>query len=174
MNNPEFLIIHHTGGTNTQPLADSSNFTFKQCDELHKKFGMLSALGYWCGYHYYIDKKGKVTQSRGDYEVGAHTIGYNKRSIGICLAGNFDATLPTLPQTEALTVLLTSKMALYGVPASKVVPHRLFASKTCFGRLLADNWAQSLVSKEDEMLKITLQIKILQLKIAIMRLMGLA
>ncbi len=176
MNQPEFLIIHHTGGTDADPLADSSGFTFQQCDELHRvKFGLRSSTGNYIGYHYYIERDGTVFQGRADNDEGAHTIKYNKRSIGICLAGNFDLTLPTPPQIASLKALLEAKMALYGVPASKVVPHRLFAQKTCYGRKLSDDWARSLVvvvPKEDEKLKLTLQIKILQLKLAIMRLLG--
>jgi hypothetical protein len=31
------------------------------------------------------------------------------------------------------------------ITRNEIVPHREFASKTCFGRLLPDNWAQSIM-----------------------------
>lgn len=39
------------------------------------------------GYHFVINVDGSVTQGRRIDEVGAHTKGYNSRSIGICLVG---------------------------------------------------------------------------------------
>lgn len=149
------IIVHHTGGTDAQPLADSSNYTIQQCNADHKaRFNMLSSLGWYVGYHYFIDKAGVITQTRVDTEEGAHTIGWNnhpgdpadRASIGICMAGNFDATLPTPAQVASLTKILTEKMKQYGIPAANIVPHRAHATKTCYGRKLADNWAASLVA----------------------------
>lgn len=144
---PEYLIVHHTGGSDANPNQDSSNFTFAQCDLQHKgQFNFKSSLGYYCGYQYYIEKDGKLYQARKDNEEGAHTIGQNKNSIGVCLAGNFDATLPTEAQKATLKKLLTEKMAEWGIPKEKIVPHRKFAVKTCFGRKLSDTWAQELIT----------------------------
>lgn len=143
---PLYLIVHHTGGSDANPLQDSSNFTFAQCDALHKeRFNMLSTLGHYCGYQYYIEKDGKLFKAREDDEEGAHTIGYNKTSIGICLAGNFDATLPTPNQIETLKTLLGKKMSQWSIPKENIVPHRKFAVKTCYGKKLADDWAQKLM-----------------------------
>lgn len=146
INKPLYLIVHHTGGSNADPLNDSSNFTFKQCDAQHKvSFNFKSTLGYYVGYHYYIEKDGKLYQARADNEEGAHTIGYNLHSIGICLAGNFDATLPTEAQKKTLQKLLLDKSMQWGISIQNVLPHRKFATKTCFGRKLADDWAQDLM-----------------------------
>lgn len=145
-NNPKFLIIHHTGGSDANPLQDSSNFTFAQCNEQHRlAFNFRSSLGFYCGYHYYIDKEGVVTRARLDFDEGAHTIGKNLESIGICLAGNFDLTLPTPKQIDSLRKLLAEKMSAWKIPLENVVPHRRFAVKTCFGKNLSDTWAQDLV-----------------------------
>ncbi len=146
MAKPLYLIVHHSGGSDSNPLADSSNFTFAQCEQLHKeKFNFKSALGFWSGYQYYIEKSGKLYQARKDDEEGAHTIGKNSSSIGICLAGNFDATLPTQPQIDTLTKLLKEKMAQWNIPKENIVPHRSFANKTCYGMKLKDDWARKLI-----------------------------
>lgn len=139
------LIIHHSGGTDANPLQDSSNYTVKQCDADHKlRFGMKSSLGWYVGYTYFIDKKGVITQTRKDGEEGAHTIGLNSTSIGICLAGNFDATLPTEAQKVALKGLLEKKVKEFNILPSSIVPHRKFANKTCYGKKLSDTWARDL------------------------------
>lgn len=149
-NIPQALIVHHTGGTDADPLADSSSHSFELVNQYHKEnpnvnLGYPSSLGFYIGYHYFIDKNGKVTQGRADTDEGAHTKGMNLKSLGICLAGNFDRTLPTKAQETALTALLKQKMTAYSIPASKVLPHRHYASKTCYGKKLSDTWAQDLL-----------------------------
>jgi N-acetyl-anhydromuramyl-L-alanine amidase AmpD len=141
MNTPEYLIVHHTGGTDADPLADTSHHTFAIVNEWHvaKGWGKI-------GYHYFIDKEGILTQGRLDDEEGAHTIGYNQKSLGICLAGNFDLTMPTQAQIDTLTKLLNDKVKQYGIPVEKVVPHRFASPKTCYGKLLSDDFARKLIT----------------------------
>jgi N-acetyl-anhydromuramyl-L-alanine amidase AmpD len=154
MNRPKFLIVHHTGGTDADPLADTSNHTFEIVDDYHRQLWQFkSSLGHYIGYHYFINKKGVVTQGRADTDEGAHTRGYNTTSIGICLAGNFDRTKPTAAQTKALTSLLLQLMNKHGITADNIVPHRKFANKTCYGRNLSDDWARSLVAVQPNPLK---------------------
>lgn len=141
MNNIKYIIIHHTGGSDSNHLLDTSNQTFKIVDDYHKSLGWKGI-----GYHYFIEKTGKLTQGRKDNEEGAHTKGKNIESLGICLAGNFDVTLPTKEQIDTLTTLLRAKIDQYGVKLKNVVPHRTFANKTCFGSKLSDDWARNLVN----------------------------
>ena len=140
MNKPQYIIVHHTGGTDKDPLADTSNHTAAQVDFYHKSKGWDGI-----GYNWFIEKDGRVVKGRDEAKTGAHTIGYNEKSIGICLAGNFDKTLPTDAQVASLKKLLEEKMLQYNIPSNKIVPHRTFANKTCYGKRLADDWAQKLV-----------------------------
>lgn len=147
MNKPEYLIVHHTGGINSDPLADTSHHTFEMVNEWHRKlWNFRSSLGYYIAYHYFIDKEGMVTQGRADTDDGAHCIGQNRQSIAIALAGNFDVTDPTENQVKSLTGLLKKLSKIYDIPQSNVVPHRKFSNKTCYGRRLSDSWAASLLS----------------------------
>jgi hypothetical protein len=135
------IILHHTGGTDAQPLADSSNYTFDQCNNDHKvRFNFMSSLGYYVGYHYYMDKNGVIKQARTDTEEGAHAVGHNKK-IGICIAGNFDATLPNDAQVKSLRIWLADRKKKYP-QLVKVSPHRKYAKKTCYGNKLPDTWGQ--------------------------------
>lgn len=146
MNVPEWIIVHHTGGVDANPLADTSNHTFEIVDNYHRGlWNFVSSLGHYIGYHYFIEKDGKVTQGRADNDEGAHVKGYNLKSIGICLAGNFDATLPTEAQTNALRELLKELSSKHNIPATKIVPHRKFANKTCYGNKLSNDWAANLL-----------------------------
>ncbi len=139
MNNPIVVITHHTGGTDAYPLADSSNATVLDVDKWHRARWptFRSALGYFVGYHYVIEKDGKVTQTRREDEEGAHVIGMNNKSIGVCFAGNFDLTLPTEAQMQAWYKLYADIQKRY--PNIPTYPHRKYASKTCHGKLLKDD-----------------------------------
>lgn len=146
MNKPEYLIIHHFGGTDKDPLFDTSNQTFEIVNEYHKSlWNFKSSLGFYTGYHYIIEKDGKVTQGRADSDVGAHCIGYNDKSIGIAMAGNFDLTLPTEAQIDSIKKLMKKKIDAYGIALENVVPHRKFANKSCYGKNLSDDWAKNLL-----------------------------
>lgn len=141
MNIPEYIIVHHTGGTDANPLADTSHHTAKDVDAWHRAKGWNGI-----GYNWFIEKDGKTVKGRDEKSEGAHTIGYNNKSIGICLAGNFDATMPATAQIESLRILLKQKMVEFKIPKEKIVPHRTFANKTCYGNKLSESWARDLVA----------------------------
>jgi N-acetyl-anhydromuramyl-L-alanine amidase AmpD len=95
------------------------------------------------GYHYVIHKNGDVWKGRPEHRNGAHATGWNEKSIGICLAGNFDATMPSEAQIASLRGLLKEIKAKY--PIKDTVPHRKYAQKTCYGKKLSDDWARNLI-----------------------------
>jgi len=141
LNKPKWIIIHHTSGTATNPLADTSHHTLETLRHWHVKGRGWEDVGY----HYVIEKDGSIRKGREENYHGAHTLGHNRDSIGVCLSGNFDATLPTKEQENSLQSLLVRLTAKYGIPINKVVPHRKFTEKSCFGKKLPDNWASKLV-----------------------------
>lgn len=100
MNKPEVLSIHHTavGGWQNQLNA---------VDNYHRiHFGDKSKLGFYVGYHWHITKFGHRTRTRLDEEEGVHTIGWNNKSIGICLDGDFNYEFPTAQQIAAVKDLI--------------------------------------------------------------------
>jgi len=152
----KYLIVHHTGGTDADPMLDTSHHTFDIVNEYHRqKWDFKSRLNFYIAYHYFIEKDGRTIQGRMDAELGAHTKGYNN-SIGICLAGNFDATDPTKEQEKSLKELLARLVAKYTIEYKNIVPHRKFARKSCYGNRLSDNWARDLVmgNLEGELVKV--------------------
>lgn len=139
-NNPVWIVVHHGGGTDANPLLDTSNHTAKDMEAWHLSKGWEGL-----GYHYVIHKNGEVWKGRPEHYHGAHATDYNENSIGVCLSGNFDATLPTEAQIASLKVLLKDLQARYSIPLENIVPHRKFAKKTCYGKKLSDDWARKLV-----------------------------
>jgi|Deesub1362A_J573_1020465.scaffolds.fasta_scaffold08563_2 N-acetyl-anhydromuramyl-L-alanine amidase AmpD len=69
--------------------------------KLHKSKGFKEV-----GYHFVIDSQGVIHLTRKIEEIGAHVKGDNECSIGICLCGNFETTLPKEVQVESLKTLI--------------------------------------------------------------------
>lgn len=159
MNIPKYLIVHHTGGTDANPLADTSSHTAAQVDAWHRAKGWDGI-----GYNWFIEKDGKLVKGRDESKAGAHTIGYNEQSIGICMAGNFDLTLPIEGQKLTLASLLREKMTQYSIPLENIVPHRKFAVKSCYGNRLKEDWARSLLTPTPETTKSIILKRLVELK----------
>lgn len=151
-NYPEYLIVHHSGGTDANPLADTSEHTAKGMELWHLGKGWDGL-----GYHYVIHKDGEVWKGRPEHRNGAHAKGYNTKSIGISLSGNFDTTEPTTEQINSLKELLNKLSIQYGIPKEKVIPHRNVANKTCYGMKLGEDWARNLIDDKQHTCPLALQ-----------------
>lgn len=139
-NKPDKIIVHHTAVSRKKaPLQ------FKATDDYHKQqFNFKSSLGYYGGYHLFIEPNGTILRFRKDTEEGAHTIGQNRSSLAVCLTGNFDVEMPTPAQIDALRGVLSKWRASYG--PLPIFSHRKYASyKSCYGALLSDDWASMLL-----------------------------
>ena len=135
-NVPNKLIVHHTASAYHGSQFDSVNAYHKE-----REF-YLSSLGFYVGYHYFIEKDGSLRQAKEDHEEGCHTIGQNLQSIGICLAGKFNVELPTWPQINTLGKLMQTLLQQHQIAVTEIYPHRKFQSKDCYGTLLHDLWAR--------------------------------
>ncbi len=80
------------------------------------------------GYHYVIERKGKLVNGRPEYWQGAHASGHNENSLGICLIGTDEFTIE---QWSILDNLLRKLSIKY--PLAKVFGHNEISNKTCPG-----------------------------------------
>ena len=118
------IIIHCTA------TAEGKDFHVKDVDKWHKARGWKGI-----GYHYLITLDGTIEKGRGENEIGAHTTGQNKNSIGICYVGGLakDGKTPkdtrTEAQKKALLELIIALLIKY--PQAKIYGHRDFANKAC-------------------------------------------
>jgi hypothetical protein len=147
MNIPKVIIVHHSGGIESDPLFDTSNQTFEIIRDYHVSLGWGDI-----GYNWLIEKSGKICKGRDEDIDGAHTIGMNNQSIGICLVGNFDLTLPTKEQEESLKIVYQDLITRYPNLKDQIFPHRKYSTKTCYGENLSDNWAYLLVQDKKEVM----------------------
>ncbi|MSR45046.1 MAG: N-acetylmuramoyl-L-alanine amidase [Phycisphaerales bacterium] len=90
------------------------------------------------GYHFIVDRSGRVWEGRDLRYQGAHVKDQNEGNLGILCMGNFDQQTPSLAQLVALDRHLRLCMVKYKVKASQVRSHQEWASaKTaCPGRNL--------------------------------------
>ena len=117
-------IILHCSAT-----KEGKVFTAKDIDTWHKQ------QGYKCiGYHYVILLDGTIQMGRMDAEVGAHVVGQNANSIGVCYIGGLDLSgkakdTRTAAQRLALKTLVSKLRQQY--PNATVHGHNEFAAKAC-------------------------------------------
>ena len=167
-NTPKFLIIH----TEASPIITNAP-RFEIVNQFHQqRLFDKSSLGWYIGYHYFLEKSGKLIQARLDDEEGMHTKGYNLSSLSICMAGNGDVELPTKEQIETLKKWINEKAVQYKIPKEKIKPHRAFLplfEKTCYGRLLLDDWAANLLEEKPKIANITFKIEEIKKQVTLLQ-----
>jgi N-acetylmuramoyl-L-alanine amidase len=118
-------IIVHCAAT-----REGRDFTVEDITRWHKTRGFATI-----GYHYVIYRDGSIHEGRPLEQIGAHCVGHNKHSIGICYIGGCasDGKTPkdtrTSEQKEALLSLLRRLKARF--PNATIHGHRDFAAKAC-------------------------------------------
>ena len=118
-------IIVHCAAT-----REGRDFTVEDITRWHKARGFATI-----GYHYVIYRDGSIHEGRPLEQIGAHCVGHNKHSIGICYIGGCasDGKTPkdtrTSEQKEALLSLLRRLKARF--PNASIHGHRDFAAKAC-------------------------------------------
>lgn len=80
------------------------------------------------GYHFIIERKGKLVNGRPEYWQGAHASGHNENSIGICMIGTDDFNYD---QWAILNNLVRKLLIKY--PDAKVMGHNEVSDKSCPG-----------------------------------------
>ena len=124
---PSYLIIHHSATD-----RDTTTFASVKAYHISKGWGDI-------GYHYFITPS-MCHSGRGEDVVGAHCIadGMNFKSLGICLAGNFENETPTDWQVNRLKQLIKELQNKYNIPNKNILAHREVsgAATACCGKNL--------------------------------------
>lgn len=119
------LIIHCSA------TPEGRDFTVEDIDRCHRQRGFRCI-----GYHYVIYRDGSIHPGRPVACEGAHCLGHNADSIGICYIGGVDAAgkpkdTRTLRQKKALTLLVSDLCRQYNILRINVYGHNEFAAKSC-------------------------------------------
>jgi N-acetylmuramoyl-L-alanine amidase len=75
-----------------------------------------------------------LQKGRAENVIGAHTIGMNDKSLGICVVGNYDLALPSETVLNRLAELCALKCRKFKLKPEDIETHHKYASyKTCPG-----------------------------------------
>jgi len=119
----EYLVIHHT--------ATSPQITLRLIAEFHVE--NLDWPG--IGYHFEIGPEGNITQCNRLETISYHAGEWNPVSVGICLIGNFEESLPTNAQLESASHLCAWLLEALNLPLERVKGHGDLLETGCPGRL---------------------------------------
>ncbi len=139
---PWRVTVHHSGGDvlTTDGLSGTARI-LRAIQRDHQERRRWVDIGY----HYIVDRAGRVWEGRPVRWVGAHagSSGANEGNLGILVLGNFDEQSPPPAQIRALTRLVESLRRLHGIPRAGVLTHAEvrathgMATTNCPGRDLA-------------------------------------
>lgn len=126
INLPKKIILH------CSDTPDEGNrWGLKDLKEWHINYRNFSDVGY----HYVIKRDGLVEIGRPETTVGAHCLGHNEGSIGVCYIGTKHMTEM---QIDSLMFLFKAIYARHKIPATEVYGHYEFNnSKSCPGQDMA-------------------------------------
>ena len=132
--NPSMVVFHHS--------ATHSDTSFQRIVELEKERELDPS------YHCVVTADGVYHNYCRWDSIGWHAHGVNRKSLGICLVGNFETDprvpgnnadgrfgnkSPTEAQLDTAARVVALWRLLYGIPADQVVPHRRVRSTACPG-----------------------------------------
>lgn len=116
LNNVQYIVIHHAKAKTASP---------EDIHKWHLENGWSGA-----GYNEYIRKDGSVHIMRGD-NIGAHCEGYNSKSYGICLEGDYD--VEEIPAIQLQALIKRIKFNQARMKNATVVPHKKLVPTVCPG-----------------------------------------
>lgn len=120
-------VVVHCADTPT-----GKDFSVIDIDNWHKERGFkASSNGKHCGYHWIIRLDGTIEMGRLESDIGAHCVGDNHDSIGVCLIGKGKYTGE---QMASLYYLLGQICQGYGLEAKQVFGHYEMKSGAAQGK----------------------------------------
>ena len=118
------IIVHCTA------TPEGRDYPLDTIRQWHKERGFSDI-----GYHYIVHLDGKIEDGRDVNIAGAHCVGHNSHSIGVCYIGGLSADGKTAKDTRTPAQSMTLKSLLITLrklyPTAKIHGHRDFAAKAC-------------------------------------------
>ncbi|WP_331274620.1 MULTISPECIES: N-acetylmuramoyl-L-alanine amidase [Clostridium] len=127
--NLSFRSLSNRNKTTTLVLHHAQHKTWNVYDihAFHKNEKGWSGIGY----HFFITKDGKIYRGRPERCVGAHCLGHNAYTIGICAQGDFMVEKMSYSQKLSIINLCISLCSKYGIKTIK--GHKELTSTDCPG-----------------------------------------
>jgi len=127
------ITVHHEGW---KPVWFSDAKTTAARLDLIRKSHINRMRAGDIGYHFIVDRAGRVWEGRSLRYQGAHVRANNEFNIGVMCLGNFDKQSPSSRQLLGLQNTLALLMKRYRVPLSQVKTHQEINPTACPGKNL--------------------------------------
>lgn len=128
------IVVHHTAGMASNDIKQVS----KEISRLHKRRfrNMDKSVGLHVAYHYLVTPDGRVWKARDPDDIGHHAGNWsvNKRSVAICVVGDFSKYRPTKAQVRSLDTLVKRLQSERRI--KRVIPHSYCRATLCCGEYL--------------------------------------
>ena len=116
----KWVTIHHDGldspMTETSERASAARIEWIRCGHRGRGFSDI-------GYHYVIDRDGRVWEGRNLRWQGAHVSKHNEQNIGILVMGNFDIQRPSQQQLDGMQKWVSTLLKRYRLEDGRVRTH---------------------------------------------------
>lgn len=127
------ITLHHEGGSDAVEFTDRA----RTADRLERIRRYHLGRGWGdIGYHYIVDRAGRVWQGRPVSLQGAHVRDHNEHNIGVMCLGNFNLQSPSKAQLAGLERITQHLRRAYRVSVRRIHTHQELAATSCPGRLL--------------------------------------
>jgi hypothetical protein len=93
------------------------------------------------GYHFVVDRGGRVWEGRPAALQGAHVRDRNPNNLGVMVLGNFDRQQPSDAQLMGLARLVRALRRKHGVAEREIRSHQEWLVTSCPGRHLQPRFA---------------------------------
>ncbi len=117
-NRPDIIVIHHSAGYDHPVIED-----WEGIRTYHKNVRGWRDIGYHYGVEL-VNGKPMIKYGRPPFENGAHAPGYNTRSLGVCMVGDFSDSPPGNESLLVLLDLIWSLTIAFDIPADRIFGHR--------------------------------------------------
>ncbi len=130
MNGVGLLTFHHSGDPKPFYENDYAQTAthLEYVRQYHRSRGFQDI-----GYHFAIDRMGRVWQLRSLKYQGQHVRYNNEHNIGVVVLGNFDMQKPTQAQFDRIRTFGYLLRKQYNLPISRVKTHQEIVSTECPG-----------------------------------------
>jgi len=139
MNGTKLITFHHSGDPKPFTTLDFGETAqhLEYVREYHRSRNFQDI-----GYHFAIDRAGRVWQLRSLKYQGQHVRYNNEHNIGVVVLGNFDMQAMSQAQKDKVKLFGSLLRKQYSLPISRVYTHKEIVSTECPG----DNMQPYMVS----------------------------
>jgi N-acetylmuramoyl-L-alanine amidase len=130
MNGVRLITFHHSGDPKPFTTTDYAETAqhLESVREYHRSRNFQDI-----GYHFAIDRAGRVWQLRSLAYEGQHARSHNEHNIGIVVLGNFDRQALSQAQRDKIKSFGLLVRKQYNLSAARIVTHQELVSTECPG-----------------------------------------